>query len=255
MPETASGSRTPTPEDERTIRLARKRFARRQWARRWLVWRRILAALVVLATAAGAVWVVFFSSVLAVAGVDIEGNGVLGAGEVRRAAAVPIGEPLATVNLKAIAARVEGLAPVKSVDVSRSWPDNVRIDIEERVAVAVVEREGRVRGLDEEGVLFRSYRSAPGTLPVVRMSASTRAEALAEAATVVGVLPIDLAERVDFVEVDTVDTISLKLHNGDTIFWGSADDSETKAEVLEVLLKQRASTYDVSVPTQPTIKR
>jgi cell division protein FtsQ len=241
--------------DERTVRIARKRFARRQWARRWLALRGLVVAAVVLAMLTGAGWLVFFSSVLAVESVEVEGVDVLRSGEVREIARVPMGEPLATAPLGAIAARVESLAPVKAVDVSRSWPNTVRIAVLEREAVAVVERDGVVRGLDSEGILFREYRSVPDGLPVVRISAATRTEALAEAALVVDALPDDLAARVDHLVVETVDSISLQLRNGRTIFWGSAADSQNKAEVLAVLLEQKASLYDVSVPAQPTIKR
>lgn len=243
--------------DEPTIRIARKRFVRRQWARRWLAWRGLVATLLVVGLLAGSVWLVFFSSVLAVSAVKVEGNEVLDPRQVRRVAAVPMGEPLATVDLDAIAARIEGLAPVLGVDVSRSWPDKVRIAIEERIPVAVVERDGVVRGLDKEGVIFRSYPSAPDDLPVVRMTARTEADALAEAVTVIGVLPDDLAARVDFIEVASIDTISLQMRNGRTIFWGSAEDSENKAKVIGVLLDAapKARTYDVSVPGQPTTTR
>jgi cell division protein FtsQ len=247
MTERGSGQATMLP--------ARRRFVRRQWARRWRVWRGLLVALLVAAVAAGAVWLVFYSPALAVADVEVQGGRVLSATEVRRAAAVPVGDPLATVNLDAVAARVEGLAPVKKVDVTRSWPDSVLIDVEERVAVAAVVREGQVRGLDADGVIFRDYEDRPADLPLVRMSASTESEALAEAASVVAALPEGLAGRVAHVEVDTVDTISLRLRNGDTVFWGSADASEDKARVVQVLLKQDASRYDVSVPAQPTITR
>jgi cell division protein FtsQ len=37
--------------------------------------------------------------------------------------------------------------------------------------------------------------------------------------------------------------------------WGSADGSDAKARVLAVLLKQKASSFDVSVPGQPIITR
>lgn len=249
----ARSRRRRPPEDERTVRIARRRFARRQWTRRWLAWRRVLVALVVTGATAGAVWAVYFSTLFAVSGVDVVGVDVLDPAEVRRTAAVEVGRPLATVPLDAVAARVEGLAPVKVVDVSRAWPDTVRVEVVEREAVAVVVRDDVVRGLDDDGVLFRTYPTQPEGLPVVRVSAGTRTEALAEAAEVVDALPVGIAARVDHLAVDTVDSISLQLHNGRTVFWGSADASQTKAEVLEVLLRRKARVYDVSVPGQPTL--
>lgn len=250
-------ARGPADDDatERTVRIARKRFARRQWARRWLAWRRLVVALVLVGVVAGSLWLVFFSSVLAVSGVRVEGTGVLDPRTVRRVAAVPLGAPLTTVDLAAIGARVEGLAAVQSVDVSRSWPDRIRIDVTEREAVAVVERGDSIRGLDAQGVMFRRYPSRPTSLPVIRTDGRAETDALAEAARVAGSLPSDLAAQVDYVEVRTVDTISLRLRNGRTVRWGSADDSAAKARVLAVLLDQKASSYDVSVPGQPTLRK
>lgn len=248
-------SRLHPTDDERTVRIARKRFARRQWARRWLAWRGLLALFVALAVVAGAVWLVFFSTVLTVAGVEVEGTSLLDGDDVRQVAAVPLGEPLARVKLDAIQARVEQLAPVKAVDVSRAWPDRVRIAVVEREAVAVVERDEQLRGVDDEGVVFRGFDTRPTGLPVVRITAGTRSDALAEAAQVISALPADLAERVDHLEVRTVDSITLRLRGGRTVFWGSAAQSDDKADVLAVLLKQNASVYDVSVPGQPTIER
>lgn len=254
MARASSGPGEATRE-ERTVRIARNRFARRQWARRWLAWRGVVVLLLLLAVAGGAAWLVFFSSVLVVKAVEIDGLHVLDANDVRHVAAVPMGKPLATVPLDQIEARVESLAPVKSVDVSRSWPNRIRIAVRERNAVAVVERGGTVRGLDDEGVLFRTYPSVPSRLPVVRVSTGTRAEALAEAAKVVDALPGNLAAKVDHVSVETVDSISLAMRNGRSIFWGSAAESDEKAAVIRVLLKQDARVYDVSVPGQPTIRR
>jgi cell division protein FtsQ len=241
--------------DERTVRIARKRFARRQWARRWLAWRGLLVAVAAVVLGAVAGWVVFFSPLLTVDDVEVEGVQVLDPAEIRRVAAVPVGEPLARVPVGAIEARVQALVPVKVVDVTRSWPDQVRIAVVEREAVAVVEREGVLRGVDEEGVLFRRFASRPDGLPVVRVSASTRTEALVEAVGVVTALPTELVARVDHLTVESVDSISLRLGNGRMVFWGSAQNSATKAEVLAVLLRQKASVYDVSVPGRPTIRR
>ena len=242
--------------DEPTVRLARRRFARRQWSRRWLAWRRVLAVALGVGLVAGAVWLVFFSSVLAVSGVRVEGTHVLTPSVVRRAAQVPLGGPLATADLAAVTRRVERLPAVKAVDVSRSWPDSVRIDVTERRAVAAVEQggSGRLRGVDDQGVVFRSFRHRPARLPMIRSGRGAGPEALAQAARVAGSLPPSVAAKVTYVEVRTVDSISLRLHSGRLVRWGSAEQSTDKSRVLAVLLDRKAASYDVSVPGQPVIR-
>jgi cell division protein FtsQ len=249
-------ARPSTPEAARQQELlTRKRFLRRQRARRWLVWRRILALLVAVAVVGGAVWLVFFSSVLAVKGTEVAGTAVLAEGEVVRAAQVPSAVPLATTDLDAIRARVEGLAAVESVEVSRAWPDRVRIEVTERRAVAVVSWEGEWRGLDETGVVFRRYDEKPEGLPQVNMRASTPVDVLAEAAAVVTALPAGILAQVEFLDVDSIDSISLRLASGAIVSWGSADESDDKAAVLTLLMEQKARVYDVTAPGRPTIRR
>ncbi len=231
---------------------ARKRFARRQWARRWLTWRYIVAILLVLAVAIGGAWLVFFSSTLSVKGVEVSGTQTLSEKKVREVADVPTGGPLATVDLDRIAYRVRSLAVVKSAEVTRQWPNEVLITIVERQPVAVVEIAGQLHSLDEEGVVFGSYRRSPRGLPHVRAESGVTADALAEGAAVVAALPDDIATRVSHAEVLSVDQITLRLRDGREVRWGSAELSEQKAEVLAVLLEHDARVYDVSVPGQPT---
>ena len=117
----------------------------------------------------------------------------------------------------------------------------------------MVEIGGRLRGMDAEGVVFRDYNRAPPGLPRVQTDIGTSAEALREAALVISALPESLTLIVDYLQVTTVDEISLFLKDGRQVVWGSADDSETKAQVaIDLLQKVDADVYDVSVPTQPT---
>lgn len=233
----------------------RRRFARRQRARRWLAWRRVLAVLLALLVVVGGLWLVFGSSYLSVQGAHVTGVDHLRADQVERAAEVPVGEPLATVDLDRIRTRVEALAPVRSADVSREWPDQVRIVVTEREPVAVVTLGGRLRGLDADGVVFRDYQRAPDDLPQIETDSDTGAEALREGALVVAALPGDLASAVDHVDVATVDEITLELRDGREVIWGSAEQTEQKAAVLaELLGAVEAERYDVSVPGQPTTR-
>lgn len=251
-------TRTSAPREtsyEKAERRTRQRFARRQWARRWMRWKPVAAIVVLLALVATAIWLVFFSATLSVRNVDIEGNQLLGDAKVKRIAAVPEGEQLAFVDLADAERRVETLSEVKDADVTRAWPDGVLISVTERTAVAAVELGGRLRGLDAEGIVFRDFKSAPKNLPRVRPTTSTGTDALKEAAGVVSVLPGDLAGRVDHVEVQTIDQITLVLRDGRQVLWGSADESDLKATVLVTLLaEQEAMLYDVSVPGSPVTK-
>lgn len=237
---------------ERKALRSRKRFARRQWRRRWLAWRYVVVLVLLVALAAGAVYALRFSSLLAVKGVQISGTQTLTTSRVRAIARVPMGKPLIGVDVGAIQHRVAALAPVASVDVTRKWPDEIAIAITERTPVAVVSIGGHKHALDRSGVVFLAGSQVPSGLPEIETPEGTSQSALREAASVVSSLDPDVAKLVDHVEVKTVDQISLALRGGRTVIWGSAADSATKAQVLKALLQQHAKTYDVSVPGQPT---
>jgi cell division protein FtsQ len=233
------------------VTRSRRRFARRQWLRRWLVWRYVIASVLLVVLVVGAVWLTYFSSVLTVKKVDVQGESFLSQQRILAAAEVPDGAHLAELDLAAIRARVGALAPVRRVDVSRHWPDGVLIKVTERRPVAVVEIDGAFQAMDDQGVLFRSYPRAPVGMPRVVSTAGASSAALAEAARVIASLPQGLASRVDHVQVAGIDRVSLVMAHGATVIWGSDAQSALKAQVLTRLLPHPAATYDVSVPGQP----
>lgn len=245
--------RTPLRGTERPdpTSRSRRRFARRQWLRRWLVWRYVIGSVLLVVLTVAAIYLVFVSPVLTVKHVDVQGESLLSRQQVLDAAEVPAGAHLAELDLQAIRARVGALAPVKRVDVSRTWPDGVLIRVTERRAVAVVEIGGRYQAMDADGVLFRDYPRPPVGMPRVVTTSDTSSSALADAARVIAALPSGLAARVDHIEVRSVDQISLAMRGGAIVIWGSDAQSALKAEVLARLLPHPAHTYDVSVPGQP----
>lgn len=263
--------------DEPTVRLARKDFARRRFAGRWRRGRYLVYGLVLALLLGASVWLVFFSSHVTVKRVEVTGEQSVSGVRVEQRAQVPMGRPLARVDLGAIRARVQAMPVVKSADVTRSWPHAVHIAITEREPLAVVERAGGFVSVDAEGVLFGRHDKRPSGLPLVRISDKLAAatdkgagkgdgqgdtdgaskdgrEAIGEAAQVAAALPAGLLAKVDFVQVATIDQISLKLRNGRTVIWGNAADSDQKADVLVVLLKRPGTQLDVSVPARPTTR-
>jgi cell division protein FtsQ len=207
-----------------------------------------------------AVYGLYFSSWLRLEGVEISGTSQLSDEEVLAAADVPLDDPLVRVDLAEIEARVEGrLTAVKSVDASRQWPHDIRIEVEEWQPLAVVLEGASFTFLAESGDTFtfaQMPKQPPASLPQVRVGSQADRLALEEAAAVVASLEEAVTKRVDHIEVETADQILLQLQDGREVTWGSAEQSDDKAEVLLNLLEARpqAQVYDVSVPSLPTTR-
>lgn len=252
-----SARQVPPPSsgpDAETVRIAGKDFRRRRLAGRRHRVRTLVLAALAMSVLAAAGWVVYFSGHVAAEDVEVVGNRTLSDVRVERTAEVETGIPLARVGLDAIRARVESIASVRRVEVSRAWPHTVLISVTERTPLAVIDQGQGLRAMDSEGVLFHGYEKRPARLPLVRTEPDLPDEALVEAARVIDALPDRVAADVDRVDVASVDDIALLLTDGRRVVWGSAARSGQKAEVLAVLLSRPASRIDVSVPGRPTTR-
>lgn len=237
--------RSAPPTDATTRLLLRRREVRR---RAWLRW--LLLGLGV-ALVAAVVYVIGFSPVLAVTRVTISGTDVASEEQVAAAAAVPLGTPMVRLDLAGIAERVSGLPPVAEVTVTRHWPDLVEIAVTERVARLAVESGTGYLIADATGVVFDTAKSLPKGLVKVEADPRDR-QTLADAGVVFSSLSAATAERVASIEARGRDSITLRLRGGARVFWGSAEQSELKAQVIDVLLEEGGSVFDVSAPAYPT---
>lgn len=212
------------------------------------------AALVALTVLAVGIWVVGFSGALGVRRVTVTGVTVLSADQVRAAAAVPDGRPLARVDTDGVAQRVRGLAGVERVAVTRSWPGTLRITVTERRGVALVDRGDALWLVDPDGVVFQRLTSHP-KLPILRIPGVGPDSDLARAAlTAVTALPPTLLAHVDEVRAPTPEQVTLYLAGRRTVRWGGAEDSAAKARVLSALLSRPGTYYDVSTPSVVTVR-
>jgi cell division protein FtsQ len=212
-------------------------------------------------------WLVYFSSVLDVRTVTVGGTRVLTRDQVLAAAAVPLGGPLERLDTGAAAARVRrALARVASVDVSTSLPHTVRIQVTERVAIAAIKGDdGQYTQVDAGGVRFASSATAPAGVPVVELALSPAGKSalaafpeqvlVASAVEVAKALPASVALRTRSVVVHSYDDLELQLSSGAQVLWGSPERAPRKAVVLAALLRQQGTTYDVSAPDDPAVKK
>lgn len=238
----------PLPPGAFAKALQSKRASERR--RRWIV-RGSIAGLVILLGVGG--WLVFFSPVFETQEIVVEGAGLLSADDVRTAASVETGIPLARQDIDAITARVKDLAPVQDATVTRDLPHTITITITERRVVYQRERKGAWDWVDAEGVVFHHTDSAdPDILRVT--TSSTEQRLLADVATVAHWIPAEILPEVVRMTAEAVDRITITLDGDRTVVWGSAEESDLKSEVLSALLSVDATVYDVSAPRHPTTK-
>lgn len=240
----AEERRKRTPESSRRAPVQRRpRLSRRQ--------RRVLLVVTAALLAIVVVWLVWFSSVLSVREVRVAGVEGARASEVLAVAGVPVGVPLARLDVASAEQRVRDLPWVASVEIRRGWPSEAVVAVEPRVPVAALESDPRLSAVDASGVVFTAAEPLPRRFPRLR----AEGPALEAAVAVLQSLPPDIRDRVVTVAATTRDDVDLFLRSGDEVRWGSADQAEMKADVLRALLKRKADMYDVSAPELPTTFR
>lgn len=219
----------------------------------------LIAATVLLG---GGTWVVYGSPWFRADRVAVTGTQVLTPQQIRRAAAVPLGGPLVSVDTGAVRKRLlKALPRLRDARVHRSWPHTVRVDVAERTPSAVLSSGGRFTEVDREGVRFATVDRAPHGVPLVQLTPDQNPSfrhfgtkrLLQAAITVAGGLPESLTGRATAIRVRSYDAITVELTGGRDVMWGSQDDGARKAAVLTALMKAEphATHYDVSAPTAP----
>jgi cell division protein FtsQ len=207
--------------------------------------------LLALAILAGGAWALLGSSLLVVRHVEVTGNQLVTAAQVRHAARIRTGAPLATVNTATAARRVEQLAPVLSATVRRSWPDSVVITVRERTPVFAVGAAGGYLLIDSHGVTVRQATRKPASMPVLSAPPAVLkgSPAVSAAAVVIRQLPRGLRKRIASVSAASPTAVTLHLTGGITVLWGGASDPAQKLAELGMLLRRHARYYDISDPS------
>ncbi len=218
--------------------------------RKLKVWWFLIPALVL--AVGSAVWLVWFTPVFAVKEVQVVVDSpgeILSAdqiAQVQTAANISLNEPIAKLDTDTAAQAVANLPWVSAVEVRRGWPNQVVVALDLRIPLARVEDVGPSQGVDAQGIIFES--SNLEGLPLIQAIGAPLVSAL----EVVAGLPENLAKKVVRIRAESIDSIELDLKSGSTVRWGSADEPELKAAVLDALLLRRAQIYDVSAPELPT---
>jgi cell division protein FtsQ len=183
--------------------------------------------------------------------VEVTGNRLVTAAQVRQAARIRTGAPLATVDAAAAARRVEQLAPVLSATVRRSWPDTIVITVRERTPVFAVAAAGGYQLIDSHGVAVRRVSRKPASMTLLSSPPGVLRgnPAVYAAAVVLRQLPRSLRSRIVSVSAASASSVTLHLAGRITVLWGGASSPAQKLSELGMLLGRHARYYDISDPS------
>ncbi|MGQ4600476.1 FtsQ-type POTRA domain-containing protein [Nocardia sp. R6R-6] len=218
-------------------------------------WHRIrlwgLLTVCVLATVGAVAW---YTPMLSVRTVRVEGAVAVPEQQVRDLLEIPSGRSILRIDTTAVARRVVTIPKVRTARVQRVFPSTVRVTLVERVPVLFYDSPDGAHLLDAEGVEF-AVEPTPIGVPKLTTDHPGSADPVTGAAvSVLAIAPPALAVQVDEVVARSISDISLKLKDGRTVLWGGTADSERKSAVVVPLLTRPGTVFDVSSPNLVTVK-
>lgn len=174
------------------------------------------------------------------------------------------GHAMIAVDRFALAHKVERLPWVDSAEVTRKWPNVVRVRIHERVAIGAISVPGGVALLDASGRVLATAKAPPaGTIAItapdkVPGPGRTVGPALQSALAVLRGLSADLLPKVQ--AIHRLDgkrpTYELTVETGVTIRLGEATQVAEKLAAAEAVLAVQhgaGTVIDVRVPQSPAV--
>ncbi len=170
---------------------------------------------------------VFASDRLRVGKLEVRGSHFLSEGEVRELIGPAVGESILTLDIDALKARLRSSPWVADATVTRALPDTLRVEIHERVPLALAELD-RLYLMDQDGGLIDIYGPRTGAfdLPIVRGLLGVEEESRRDRARRAGALLADLAElggEISEVYVDPTGDLRVVLRGeGEVLLFGDA---------------------------------
>lgn len=226
----------------------------------------MLGALLIAALAA-LLWIYTGTGVLNVKHVEIRGNEVLEEGYLRSLSGITGDTHLLKMNVKAVERALMSEPYVAAVDVIRSFPNTVVLEVRERRPSGAIWQNGRYNLVDQEGMILASLETMPAglveirdlQLPLLMPGSELKGVGFARITSLLGSLPRELREKASVVGLRQGDGLYLEA-SGTLIIYGEASDLSRKNNIALMALISLVERYgaveyiDVSFPDHPVIK-
>jgi len=247
---------------QRRAAVARTRVRRRRW---------VVLALVAAAVVVAGGWALLHSRLLSARAVVVVGSVHTPVAEIESVAGLTTHPSLIDVDPGRVAAALERLPWVRTAEVSRRWPDGVRITVVEETPVAAVAVPPAKVGapttawalIDRSGRVLADVAAPPaGVVPLVGTGApgapgTGLGAGAAPGLEVAATLPRAFSAQVTTVVVGRGGAVTLRLTTPVTVRLGTASDLAAKYEDAAAVLSgaplQAGDVVNVSAPDSPTV--
>lgn len=216
---------------------------------------------------------VFFSPLLATQKITVRGASLLETTQVEQKLEPLRGVPLTRIDEKKVRELIGQDNVIRSVQVESRPPHELVVTLKERTAVAVVKQGDTYHTVDSDGVSLLESTTQPDTsVPLVHFSGDDPQTSVEfrTISTALSAMPSELLAQVKEASATSTSSITLTLRDNTTVQWGTAEESELKANVLLSLRQaiakraqeesssgaqtQQVTVYDVSAPRVPVTR-
>jgi cell division protein FtsQ len=170
-----------------------------------------------------------------------------------------LGTPLTTISDASVASDLKGFPIIESISLVSKPPHTLEVRITERTPIAIVVQGGTQYLYDPAGVrlgVATGYEKLPTVIVTGNPKNSTTYR---QAIDVILALPLQLLDRVAYIQAKTRDNVTLRLRgaSAQNVIWGDSENSILKSKVLKTLLLKTSTkvraTFDVSSPLTPSV--
>jgi cell division protein FtsQ len=248
-------SRFKRSSQDRVGKKEARRFTKENPTRKYFM-RGILAAVAALVIL---VLATTFTPLLAIDKIVVSGESRVSEKQIQKILKKYLGTPLTTINESAVAADLKGFPIIESIALVSRPPHTLEIRVTERTPIAIVVRNGTQYLYDPAGVKL-GLAKGNEKLPTVIVTGNPKnSTTYSQAIDVILALPLQLLDRVAYIQAKTRDNVTLRLRGAaaQTIIWGDSENSILKSKVLKTLLLKTSTkiraTFDVSSPLTPSV--